>query len=103
MAGRVPVRLLVMLWPSRAIRQPLHSVILVYIFWMLGDKFYCLWPQTRDRLRGVVEVDREAVSLIIVLHVGEDVVVHIAEEMDIGLNTPVVASIRQSWVFVKEP
>ena len=29
MASRVPIRRLVMLWPSGAIRQPLHGVIII--------------------------------------------------------------------------
>lgn len=52
-------------------------------------------------MRTVVEVDCEAICLVVVLHEAKDVVVDIAEEVDIGLYTPVVLHVCQSGVFVE--
>lgn len=51
----------------------------------------CRWPKVRDTLRCVEKVDREAVGLVAVLHEPEDIVVNVAEELDLGFNAPVVA------------
>ena len=60
-----------------------------------------LKPERRDRLGGVVEVDGEAVGFVVVLHIAEDVVIDVAEEMDVGFDAPVVASIEESGMFVE--
>ena len=52
-------------------------------------------------MRRVVEVDGEAVGLVAVLHEAEDVVVNVAEEVNLWLDAPVVLHVFESWVFVE--
>ena len=53
-------------------------------------------------MRGVVQVDGEAVSLVAVGHVAEHVVVNVAEEVDLGLHAPVIARVGKGRVMVEE-
>ena len=53
-------------------------------------------------MRGVVEVDGEAVGFVVVGHVAEDVVVDVAEEMDFGFDAPVVSCVFEGGVVVEE-
>lgn len=69
---------------------------------MFRQKLYRLWPHAWDRPWVIVQVDGKAICLVVVLHIGEDVVVDVAEKVDIGLDTPVVASVSQRWMLVEE-
>ena len=69
---------------------------------MGSDELRGFRPQRRDRLRRIVQVDREAVRFVVVLHVSENIVVHIAEEMDLWLNSPVVLCVRKRRVLVEK-
>lgn len=102
MAGRVPIGLLMMLRPLLSIPQPAQGAIVAHILRVLGHKLQRLGPQGRDGFRRVVQVDGEAVRLVVVGHVAEDVVVDVAEEVHFGLHAPVVAGVRQGRVFVEE-
>ena len=73
----------------------------MHVFRMCGDEFLRLRPQGRNAIRRIVEVDGEAVSFIMVLHPTENVIVDVAEEMDFGLDAPVVADVFESGVFVE--
>lgn len=76
-----------------------------FVFVVLGMCFEELegfGPEGGDALGRVVQVDGEAVSLVVVVHVAEDVVVDVAEEVHIGLDAPVVARVLQGWVPVEE-
>ena len=68
---------------------------------MCGDEFLRLRPQGGNALRCVVEVDGETVGFIVVLHPAENVIVDVAEEMDFGLDAPVVADVFEGGVFVE--
>lgn len=101
-ASRVSISLLVMVWPADLIRQPVHGVVLVNILGVLGNEFQGLGPQSRDRVGRIIEIDGEAVGLVVVLHVAEDVIVDITEEVNLGLHAPVVLRIGQSRVVIEE-
>ena len=92
-AGRVAVGGLVVARPPRRILDPLARAVLVQELRVRGDEFLSLGPQRREALRGVVQVDGEAVGFVVVLHVTEDVVVDVAEEVHFGLDAPVVADL----------
>ena len=64
-------------------------------------EFQSLRPQSRNRLGRIVEVDGKTVGLVVIFHIAENVVVDVAEEMDLGLHPPVVAGVGQGWVFVE--
>lgn len=101
MTRRVPLRLDIMLRPPLTIRQPLPRIILHLILRMRSQKLQRLRPQSRQALRRIVQVHGEAVRLVVVLHVAEDVVIDVAEEVDFGLDAPVVADVRQRGVPVE--
>ena len=53
-------------------------------------------------MRRVVEVDGEAVGLVAVLHKAEDIIVDVAEEVNLWLNTPVVLHVLEGGVVVEQ-
>ena len=73
----------------------------MHVFGMCGDEFFRLRPQGGNALWRVVEVDGEAVGLVVVLHPAENVIVDFTEEVDFGLDTPVVADVFESGVSVE--
>lgn len=90
MTRRVPVRLLFIFRPPRPIRQPFHGIVLMHIARMIRNELPRFGPQRRHTFRRVVDVDVEAVRLVVVLHPAEDVVVDVAEEVDVWLDAPVI-------------
>jgi len=67
-----------------------------------GEEFDGFGPERGDGLRAVVQVDGEAVGFVVVAHVAEDVVVDVAEEVDVGFYAPVVLDVEHFGVFVEE-
>lgn len=102
MTGRVAVRLDVMLRPPSAVLQPLARTVLVLVFRVRGQELERLGPEGGDALRGVIQVDGEAVRFVAVGHVAEHVVVNVAEEVDLGLHPPVIARVGEGRVVVEE-
>ncbi len=101
MTRRVPVRLVIMLRPPLTIRQPIPRILLMQILRMRRHEFFGFGPQGRDGLGRVIQVYGEAVGFVVVLHIAKDIVVDVAEEVDIGLDAPVVAGVEQGGVFVE--
>lgn len=100
-ARRVAVCVAGMVRAEFGVRQPVHHVVLVEVGRVRGEEFLRGRPEVGDTLRGVEEVNREAVGDVVILHVSENVVVDIAEVLDLGLDAPVVAVILQGGVFVE--
>jgi hypothetical protein len=69
---------------------------------MLCEELDSLGPQAWDTLRRVVQIDSETVGFVVVLHITEDIVIYIAEEVNLGFNSPVVLSMLQSRMLVKQ-
>ena len=101
MARAVSIRFHIVFRPPFTIHHPLLRIILMHIFRMRGNEFLRLRPQRGNALRRIIEVDSEAVGLIVVLHPAENVVVDVAEEVHFGLDAPVVANVFESGVFVE--
>ena len=101
MTRAVPVCFHVVFRAPLTIDDPFFRVVLMHVFGMCGDEFLRLGPQGGNALRRVVEVDGEAVGLVVVLHPAENVVVDFTEEVDFGLDSPVVADVFESGVFVE--
>lgn len=101
-ARRVTIRVLVVLGPAYAVRQEAQGVLLVGVLRVLRHELDGLGPQARDGLGSVVEGQGEAVGLVVVLHEAEDVVVDVAEEVDLGLDAPVVLGVLEGRVLVEE-
>ena len=101
MTCRIPIRLIIMLWPSLAIRQPLLGVVFDFILRVRGQKLLRLRPQRGYRLRRIVQINRKPVGFVVVFHVAEDVIVDVAKEVDFRLDAPVVADVGQRGVVVE--
>jgi hypothetical protein len=88
--------------PSSTIRQPHHRIVVMQILWMLRDEFSGFGPESRDRLRRIVEIDCEAVGFVVICHEAEYVVIDVAEEMDLGFYAPVELHVCQRRVLVEK-
>lgn len=100
-AGGVSIGALGVLGTSHVIRNPLPHVVVTEVRRVGGEESLSLGPKGRDTLWCVVEVDGETVGLVAILHVPENIVVDVAEELDIGLDTPVVAVACEGRVLVE--
>lgn len=101
MTGAVPVRFYIVFWPSLAIHDPLSRVVLVQILGMCGHELFRLWPQGWYGGWRIVKVDGEAIGLVVVAHPTENIVVDVAEEVNLGLHAPIVADTLERRVFVE--
>ena len=95
MTGGVAVCFTIVIRPMKFIGQPAHGVVGMDVFRVGGQEFDRFGPESRDALGTVVDVDVEAVRLVVILHPTKDVVVDVAEEMNLGLHSPVVSHIGQ--------
>lgn len=102
-ARGVALSLLVVGRTPRVVCHPLHGAVVVEVLGALGEELDRLGPQGREGLGVVVKVDGEAVRLVVVVHVPEDVVVDVAEEVDVGLDAPVVPGVLERRVLVEQP
>lgn len=100
-AGGVAMSLVGVFWSPLVILQPLACVIGVYVVGMISEELSRLWPQCGDALWAVIDIDVEAISLVVVLHPSEDVVVDVAEEVHLRLDTPVVLDVLQRGVLAE--
>lgn len=101
MACAVSICLDIVTRPPLAVDDPLPCTVRVFIFRMCRHEHLGLRPQRWDALGCVVEIDRETVGLVVVLHPAEDIVVYVAEEMYLWLDAPIVANFFEGWVFVE--
>ena len=76
--------------------------MLIYVLRVCDHEFFGFRPECGQALRRIVEVDGEAVGLVVVFHVFEDVVVDVAEEVHLRLHTPVPSCVGERWVLVEE-
>ena len=100
-ACRITTGILGMIGTASLVRQPVHGAVLVHVLGVLGQELFGLGPQSRDGSRGVVQVDGEAVRLVVIVHVAENVIVDIAEEVNVGLDAPVVLRVGQGRVLIE--
>lgn len=100
-AGGVTVGITGVIRSELVVRQPLHHVILGNVGWVRGNELLGFWPETRDTLRCIEQVDGKAVRDVVVLHVPENIVIDIAEKLDLGLHTPVVAVVAEDRMPVE--
>lgn len=101
MAGAVAIGLEVMFGPSLAVNNPVHGIVLVQVVVVAGEELYRFGPEGGDAIGGVVQVDGEAVRLVVVLHEAEDIVIDVTEEMDLGFDAPVVLHVLQGGMLVE--
>lgn len=94
MARRVAIGLDVVVPANRVVLQPFYGTIRMNVLWMICDKLLRRWPKSRNTLRAVVKVHGEAIGLVVILHVAEDIIVDIAEEVYIWLHAPIVLHVQ---------
>lgn len=102
MARAVAVRLGVVIRSVHRVRDPADCVIRVQILCRVvavREELLRFGPQSRDTERRIVYVDCETVCFVVILHISEDVVVHVAEELDLWLNSPIIIHIFQRRVL----
>lgn len=102
MTCAIPVRLFVVLWSRLAVGEPLYRIVVVQILWMRGKEFGRLWPEGRYRFWCIIKVYVESISLVVVLHISEDVIVDVAIELHFGFNAPIVSYILQGGMVVEQ-
>lgn len=100
-AGGVAISALGMLGTGLVVRNPLPHVVLTQIRRVRCQELASLGPEGLDGLRGIVQIDGETVGLVVVLHIAEDVIVDVAEELDLGLDAPVIAVLLEGRVLVE--
>lgn len=98
--GRVSIRCLRVI-RALIVRQPVPHVIVREVVGMRREELLRRRPQSWYTLRSIEQVDREAVGLVVILHVPEHIIVNVAEELNLGLDSPVVAGILEGWMFVE--
>ena len=104
MTCRISVRLFIMFRSALFILQPRLGVfgVVFQVFRVHFDETHCFGPQRGDGFWVVVKVDGESVGFVVVLHVAEDVVINVAEEMHFGFDPPVIADVLEGGVAVEE-
>ena len=104
MARAVPMRLFMPLRPMLRISKPFSSIVWVDEFAVLeiGQKLLDRRPQACDGFRRVVEIDCKAVCLVVILHESKDIVINVTEEVNLGLDAPIILHIFESWVMSEE-
>lgn len=102
MTRRIAISLVVVIGPPGLVHQPVHGIVFMHVGRVRGKELGGLGPQGGDRVGGIVEIDRETVRLVVVLHEAEDVVINVAKEVHLGLNPPVVLRVGQRRVLVEE-
>lgn len=68
---------------------------------MIGEELDCFGPQCGKSLGIIIEGNGEAICLVVIMHVSEDIVVDVAKEVNFGLDSPVVAGVLERRVLVK--
>lgn len=101
MTCRVALRSFVMCWSALIVCEPLNSAVLVQVIRMVGKKLDGFGPQGRQGLGFVVESNSEAIGLVVVLHVAEDIVIDVAKEVDFRFNAPVPSHILQGRMLIE--
>jgi hypothetical protein len=102
MAGRITISSLGVLRAKLVICEPVHHIVVRNIGGICGKELLGLGPKRWDTLRSVEKIDGETVCDIVVGHVTENVVVHVTEELDLGLDSPVVTVFGESGVLVEQ-
>lgn len=101
-ASRVTLGLLIVTGAALLISHPLESIVLVQVVGVLRNELAGLGPQGGNRLGRIVEVDCEAICLVVVLHIAEHIVVDVAEEVNFRLDAPIELGVLEGRVLVKE-
>jgi hypothetical protein len=84
------------------VQQPIQLRIRMKHIRVLGYEVTSLSPETGKGASVVEDIHVEAVLDLVISGKAEDIVVYVAEEMNIWLDAPVELVVLQSWVLVEE-
>lgn len=84
------------------VAEEAHRVVLCNVLWVVLHEFLDTVPESRNGLDVFVETEHKAVLLALLLHQPEGVVMNVAEDLDAGLNTPVVIVVHHEGLAEKE-
>lgn len=87
---------------TAVVTEESHRVVLGNVLGVVGHKLLGAVPESRNGINVLVERENEAVLLVVLVHDTEGVVVDIAEELDRGLNTPVVLVVHHDLLSEEE-
>lgn len=99
--GGVSVCLLRVVRSPRAVCQPLQHVIFRQVLGMCSEEFLGGGPESRNARGSVKEINRETIGQVAVFHVPEHVVVDVAEELNLGFDTPIIAVFLECRVSIE--
>ena len=84
------------------VKQPIEVSVRVDEFRMCVDEGAGAGPERREGAGVVEDVHVEAVFEIVVAHEAEDVIVDVAEEVDVRFDAPVPVEVAEAGVLVEE-
>lgn len=84
------------------ITQEFERVIWGKMLRVLLHEFLYTVPESWDSLDILVQADHEAVLLLVLYHEFEWIIVHIAEEFNARLNSPVPFVVQHQWLAEEE-
>lgn len=93
MTGAETIGQQIVLWSAFLVNDPVHCIVMMQVVCMRGNEILSLGPERSDCDWVVVQCDIEAICLVSILHEAKDVVVYIAKEVYMRLDTPVVLHI----------
>lgn len=87
---------------TTVVTEEAHGVALGNVLGVVLDELLGAVPESGDGLDVLVQAQNEAVLLVVLLHEAERIVVDIAEELNGGLNTPVVVVVHHGRLAEEE-
>lgn len=87
---------------ATVIAQETHGVVLSNVLGVILHKLGDTVPQGGDGLNVLVQAEHETVLLSILVHEAEGIVVDVAEQLDRGLDTPVVFVVHHQGLAEEE-
>lgn len=101
-ASRVPICIFGVLWSQLVVCQPVQHIVVGQISGVCGKELLRLWPESWDTLGSVEKVDGETVCDVAVFYESEHIVVNVTEELNLGLDTPIVTVVLKGRVLIEQ-
>ncbi|TKW55601.1 hypothetical protein CTA1_12336 [Colletotrichum tanaceti] len=87
---------------TAVITQEAHGIALCNVLGVVLHELLGAVPERWDSLDVLVQAQDEAVLLVVLLHEAEGIIVNIAEELDGGLDAPVVVVVQHGFLLEEE-
>jgi len=93
---------IIVVTPVEWIKQPVQICLRMYQLRMRVDETHRPAPQTRETARIIQNIHRETIFDVVVAHEAEDIVVDVAEVVDVWLDAPVEVEFEESWMAIEK-